>query len=366
MSVSLMKNERGTPVGFRGVVRDVTRRKAMEEALRESEEKYRTILENMGDGYWEIDLEGRFTFFNDALCRMVGISAEELMGLQSTEFTKPEVAERTYAFFNEVYRTGKQASIVDYEFTTPDGNTLIHEMSVSLMRDEKGTPVGFRGVSRDVTARKKAEAEIRTHREHLALINQILRHDLTNDLVVIQSALNLHKISHEKELLEETIGRVKKSLRLIGRMKELESFISAHRDLKAYQIRDVVREVAESYPFLEITVKGKAQVMADDALVSVIDNIIRNAVIHGKADRIEVTIDRSDSVCEVRIADNGSGVADEVKEKIFEEGFVRGDTGNTGLGLHIVTRAMEKYGGHIYVEDNQPRGAAFVLTFRTI
>jgi len=366
MNVSLMRDKEGTPVGFRGISRDVTKRTAMEKALSESEEKHRTILENMEDGYWEVDLRGRFTFFNDALCRMTGLPAEELKGLESLNYTSPEIAKRTATTFNEIYRTGKPANIIDYEFVRADGSRSTHEMSVSLMRDEGGSPIGFRGVSRDITARKQAEEEIQTHREHLALINQILRHDLTNDLVVMQSSLNLYKISHEEELVEETESRVKKSLDLINKMRAFESFISAHKDLKAYKIRDVMNKIATNYPFITVKVKGRAQVMADDSLFSVTDNIVRNAVIHGKADKIAVTIGKENDMCRVRIADNGVGIPDEIKETIFDEGFIHGDTGHTGLGLHIVKKAMEKYGGYVYVEDNEPRGATFILTFKAI
>ncbi|MDO9515665.1 MAG: PAS domain S-box protein [Syntrophales bacterium] len=365
-SVLLVRNDKGEAVGFRGIARDVTRRKEMEGALRESEEKYRTILESMEEGYYEVDLTGRFTFFNNALCRMVGFSREELMGMSNRGYTTPETAKMIFKIFSEVYRTGKPAEIVDHEVIKKDKSRSTHELSVSLMRDEGGTPIGFRGVVRDITRRKQAEEEIRVHREHLALINQILRHDLTNDLIVMQSGLNLYESSHEKELLEETAGRVKKSLELIGRMRELESFISSHKNLKAYKIQDVVNEVARDYPFIDVKIKGKAQVMADDSLFSVVDNIMRNAVIHGKADRIEVTIGWREGMCEVRIADNGSGIPDKIKGTIFEEGFKYGETGHTGLGLHIVKKALEKYGGYVYTEDNGPKGAVFVLMFKTI
>jgi len=367
-SILLMRNDTGDPIGFRGIAHDVSERRAMEKALSASEEKYRTILESMEDGYWEVDLSGRFTFFNDALCRMVELPGDELKGMESLDYANPEIVKGTYAIFREIYRTGKPANIVDYEFTKADGSRATHELSVSLMKDAEGTPVGFRGVSRDVTARKQAEEEIQTHREHLALINQILRHDLTNDLVVMQSSLNLYKISHEEELVEETEARVKKSLDLIDKMRALESFISSHKDLKAYKLRDIMDEIAGNYPFITIKVKGRGrvQVMADDSLFSVTDNIVRNAVIHGKADRIEVTIEKENDMCRVRIADNGVGIPDEIKETIFEEGFIHGDTGHTGLGLHIVRKAMEKYGGYVYVEDNKPKGTAFVLAFKAI
>ncbi|MCK4535331.1 MAG: HAMP domain-containing histidine kinase, partial [Syntrophobacterales bacterium] len=237
-----------------------------------------------------------------------------------------------------------------------------------------GYPVSHEGgkvasaieIAHDITTIKQAEAEIKSHQEHITLINQILRHDLTNDLVVIQSAISLYKNSPEEELLEEISSHAKKSAELIKRMGALETFISTHRKLKVCDIRDVIDETIKSYAFVDFAIKGKARVMADESLSSVIDNIVRNAVIHGKADRITITTGKKREMCEVRIADNGSGIPDDIKERIFEEGFTHGDTSHTGLGLHIVKKAMESYGGYAYVEDNEPKGAVFVMRFRMV
>ena len=366
LNVTSLLDTTGKTTGRIGIARDITERKRAEEALKNSEERFRTIIEGMEDGYYEVDLTGGFTFFNQAMCTLANVPAEELMGMNDLEYTDPETAKKIYKTFNEVYRTGKSADVGDYQIIRKDGSRRTLEFNVSLMRDKAGAPVGFRGIARDVTKRKANEENLREHREHLALINQILRHDLTNDLVVMQSALNLYNKSPAEELLEEISSRTKKSIELIHRMRALESFISLHKDLKAYNIRDVINEVAGNYSFIDIKIKGKARVVADDSLFSVIDNIMRNAVIHGKADRIEATIRKKNDMFEVRIADNGSGIAAEIKETIFEEGFMHGDTGHTGLGLHIVKKAMEKYGGYVYAEDNEPRGAAFVLMFKAL
>ena len=329
-------------------------------------ESDRRIIEEIDDGYWEVDLSGRLTFFNNALSRMTGIPAEELKGMDYRACTSPETARKLLTIFKEVYRTGTSASLVDVGIVKKDGAGATLELSVSLMRDTAGKPVGFRGVSRDITPRKKAEEEIHAYREHLALINQILRHDLTNDLLVTQKALELYGRSPEEDLLREASERVRKSMALIGRMRELESFIALHKELKACEIGTVVREVAEGYPFLDFAITGKALVMADSSLFSVIDNIVRNAVIHGRADTFEVRINRRADMCEVLIADNGSGIPDGVRERIFDEGFIYGETGHTGLGLHIVKRIMETYGGHVHVRKNEPTGAIFTLIFKRV
>ncbi len=359
-------------VRFRGetcfliVATVVTSLKEAQKALSRSEEKYRTILESIEDGYWEVDVAGRFTFFNDAVHRMVGYSREELSGMSNRDYTDPKTARRIYTIFNEVYRTGKPANIVDYEVIKKDKSTAAHEMSVSLMRDKEGNPVGFRGVSRDITPRKRAEEEIRAHREHLALINQILSHDLMNDLLAVHGSLTLYDQSPEKDLLKDASDRVKKSMDLISRMRELEDFIAFHKELKVYQLRDVVNRVAGGYPSLTFVIKGKARVMADDTLFPLMNNIVHNAVVHGNADRVEIGIRREGNLCEVHIADNGLGVADDIKKAIFDKGFMHGTSGHTGLGLNIVKKAMERYGGYVSLGDNKPHGAVFTLTFRMV
>ena len=89
---------------------------------------------------------------------------------------------------------------------------------------------------------------------------------------------------------------------------------------------------------VQIWIEGDGVVLADEALISVFDNIIRNATIHGKADKIRIKIENKDELCEIRIADNGSGIPEEIKNEIFDEGFSYGDNRGSGLGLYIVRK----------------------------
>ncbi|MGD8982558.1 MAG: PAS domain S-box protein [Desulfobacteraceae bacterium] len=165
LSISLMRDSEGHGIGFRGIVRDMTDRMQAEGALRQSEEKYRNILESIAEGYFEVDLSGNMAFFNDSLCRVTGYSREELMGKNNREYTTPETAKKMFRVFNEIYRTGKPASIRDYEIILKNGDRKVLELSASLVRDPSGEPVGFRGLVRDVTARKRAEKDLRESEE---------------------------------------------------------------------------------------------------------------------------------------------------------------------------------------------------------
>ena len=145
--------------------REIKERLRAEEELQQGEERYRSILENIEEGYFEVDLAGNFTYFNESLCKIAGYEPNEMMSMNNREYTTTETAKEMYQVFNEIYRTGKPATIVDYEIFRKDGTPRILEMSASLMRDSAGQPIGFRGVSRDVTNRKKAEEALRESEE---------------------------------------------------------------------------------------------------------------------------------------------------------------------------------------------------------
>lgn len=158
-------------------VMDITDRKRAEEQLRENEERYRTILESIEDGYWEVDLKGSYTFCNDALCNLTGFPREELLAKDRFRYTDPETAKKTYKIFNEIYRTGILADVHEYQFTKKDGSRAIHELSVSLRRDAEGNPIGFRGISRDVTERRAMEkALVESERRYRMIVENM--HDV--------------------------------------------------------------------------------------------------------------------------------------------------------------------------------------------
>jgi diguanylate cyclase (GGDEF)-like protein/PAS domain S-box-containing protein len=171
-SVSLRKDSSGEPIGFRGVARDITDRQQAEEALRQSEEKYRTILESIEEGYYEVDLAGNFTFFNDSMYRSLGYSKEELMGMNDRQYTDRENAKRLFQAFSQVYRTGKPGKGFDYEVIRKDGTHRYVEGSILLRKDSSGNPIGFRGIVRDITERKRFEKILQQERETFLSILQ--------------------------------------------------------------------------------------------------------------------------------------------------------------------------------------------------
>jgi PAS domain S-box-containing protein len=172
----LVRDAGGNPLEIVGYWIDVTKRKEAEERLRESEEKYRSILENMEEGYYEVDIAGNFTFFNNSMCKILGYSRNELMGMNNRQIMDQKNAKKTYETFNRVYTSKKFDKGTDWKIIRKDGTIRTVEVSISLMKDKEGLPMGFRGVARDITEEKLAEK---------ALQEQAMRND-----VILKTAMD--------------------------------------------------------------------------------------------------------------------------------------------------------------------------------
>lgn len=196
-SVFPLRNEKGAVVGFRGIGRDVTERMQMEEALRRSEARYRAILEEIEEGYYEVDLSGNFTFVNDAACRQFGYSRQELMGMNYRIYVPKEDVKNVYRAWNKVYRTGEALKSFLFASIRKDGVQIFLENSISPLRNKEGKIIGFRSISRDITERKKFEqklAEMATHDALTGLPNRIV----LSDRLMIGAALarrNGHRLA---------------------------------------------------------------------------------------------------------------------------------------------------------------------------
>ena len=155
------------------VVRVVIKMADSETALLENREKYLSILDNIEDGYYEVDLKGSFTFFNGSLSRLLGYSPAAMAGLNYREYMSSENAQKVYQTFNQVYKTGVPAKGFAWEIFKVDGTRVHLDASVTLMKDAIGSPIGFRGIVRDMTQRKKSENALR---ESEARYRQLLNH----------------------------------------------------------------------------------------------------------------------------------------------------------------------------------------------
>jgi PAS domain S-box-containing protein/putative nucleotidyltransferase with HDIG domain len=148
-------------------IRDITERKQAEDALRENEEKYRTILEDMDDVYFEVDIKGNITFVNPSSCRMSGYSEEELLGMPFKKISAPDGIEMVKQYFGEIFLRDKTGKPFLWSLVKKNGEQGFFELVASLIRDKQGKPIGFRGIGRDVTERKQAEAKLQQTLENL-------------------------------------------------------------------------------------------------------------------------------------------------------------------------------------------------------
>lgn len=149
---------------------DLSEKRALRKALQENEERYRNILGVIEEGYFEVDLAGNLTFFNEPLCRIIGYPKEELLGCNNRQYTTPETAKEMYRVFNKVFCTGRPAKGTDYEIIRKDGSPCFLAISASLIRDLEGTPKGFCGMAWDITDRRLAEEALKKSEERYRLL----------------------------------------------------------------------------------------------------------------------------------------------------------------------------------------------------
>ncbi|HON58550.1 MAG TPA: EAL domain-containing protein [Smithella sp.] len=225
-----------------GSFMDITERKRMEDELRQSEEKYRSILESIQEGYFEVDLAGNFTFFNDSMCRIADCPKEELLGANYKQFSSEEMSRKVFNAFHKVYKTGQPTEGFDWQIIQRDGSNRYIEASVLLKKNAEGKPIGFKGIIRDITERKRIEEKLNylaTHDSLTGLPNrtmfsQLLSHSIQSahrhkkQLAVLFIDLDRFKtindsLGHEAgdELLKEMAARFKNTLRtadIVSRM----------------------------------------------------------------------------------------------------------------------------------------------------
>lgn len=179
-SIDLLRDSNGDIIGFRALIRDITERKRLEEELRRSEEKYRTILREIEDAYYETDLEGNFTFVNRAFARDLRYSEEELIGMHFRQVVPAEDVTDVYNHFNQTFRTGESSRGFSHRILCKDGAIGYVEASISLIRNPQGKVIGFRAINRDITEHRKLEqklVEMATHDYLTGLPNRMLLSD---------------------------------------------------------------------------------------------------------------------------------------------------------------------------------------------
>ena len=146
--------------------------KENEAGLSLDKNRFQTIFNSMQEIFFELDLKGDLINFNPALCKLSGYTPEELVGKNNREYVSPETAKRMYRIYNEIFTTGKPAVITDYQIFAKDGPARHLEISAYLIKDEEGTPLGFRGVGRDVTEKIQAAEKLRQSEDRVKKLSE--------------------------------------------------------------------------------------------------------------------------------------------------------------------------------------------------
>lgn len=316
--------------------------------LKESEEKYRLVLTNLGEGVVILDNTKKFIYANKAAEKIFACSLDVLEKKNLNDF-KLETDEKEDNF-NLITIRNNAGNIKHLFFTE------------TKRFDENGKEMGTFAIFRDITERRKLEQERDENRDRIKLLNKILRHDLTNDFSVINSGLRLYQHSKDESMLEEIKKRVQKGLKTIKMIRKQESFLNRHRELTEVNLSEIVDDLKYQFPQVNIHLQKECSVFADDILYSVFENLTSNSIIHGKSKNIKIDCQTEGEFWKISFADDGKGIPDMIKDKIFDDGFIYGETGHTGIGLNIVKKTIERYEGKIYVKDNIPAGTIFEIT----
>ncbi|WP_248895369.1 PAS domain-containing protein [Haloplanus halobius] len=328
------------------------------------------------------DLEDNPVIYaNAAFERITGYPVGDIVGrncrfLQGADSDPETVAKMRHAIDN------REPVTVEVRNYRKNGEQFWNEVTIAPLYDADGEPTHFVGFQRDVTDRKEAETALQTERDRLAVLNQIVRHDIRNDMSVALgwgneladslgpgSADILERImtaaTHTKELTEAVgdlaaiLGTVDPELEPIRLDTVLEKEIARMRSDFDYRSQSISVH-ADDLP--------EVRVLATPILSSVFGNLLDNAVFHNDKAAIEIDVDiavDAESVV-VRIADNGPGVPDVHKREVFGRGEKGLESPGSGLGLYLVDNLVRTYGGTVWIEDNDPEGAVFCVELQRL
>ena len=364
----ILKN--GEVVGVQAIMRDITQRKRTEEALRESEEKYRTLIDSALDSIFLHDLDGNILEANMAAAKRLGYTKEELLNMRIQDII-PEDRRRKYP---EVVKEllEKKSIFFESEHLRRDGTTYPVEVSARLM-EFRGRKVVL-AISRDVSQRKQMERQIIIS-EKLASLGVLaagIAHELNNPLnniyllaQLIREDLRSGKVKEED--VKMILQQVQRASNIIRGLLEFsrEGFVN-------FEEVDVNSAIEEMLDFLGDIIKrhrvrivkkleAVPKVAGDKTMLQqVLVNLITNACqAMPKGGEIRITTRKSDGRVEIEISDTGVGIKKEHLSRIFDPFFTTKERNGTGLGLAVSHSIIKRHGGEITVESELGRGSTF-------
>ena len=329
---------RSFPKGNRvyAAARDITGRKQIEGALRDSEEKYRSIIDQMQDLFYRTDTGGKITMLSPSAARISGYPLDELIGKDVTQvYADPKDRERLL----EALRENGSVDSFPLVLKIQDGSTRLVTTSSHFYRDVNGNIAGVEGVIHDMTERKRAEDALRMANKKLNLLSSITRHDIRNQLMALNAFLELSEqaINNPAELAEF----LKRNQKIAETISRQISFTKDYEDFgvraPAWQsISGVIDRAVSGLPLKNVRFVNDTtgiEIFADPLVEKVFYNLIDNALRYGGERMTTIHISsREEGGSLVLVAsDDGIGIDARDKRVIFDKGFGK----NTGLGLYL-------------------------------
>ena len=370
-------------------------RKQAESALRESEARFRLIVENAPVGYFELDLQGGFVFFNDAACRILGVPAGEVGGMHHRDIVGEASRDKIDAAFAQVLETGDTARSIDWVLIRKDAARRFVESSISLLKDLKGRPAGFSVFLRDVTERQRsealrqatlaAEAASRSKGEFLASMSHEIRTPLNAVIGLVDLMLASDLRPDQREDLDVVRSSAYALLSIINNVLDFSKIEAGRLELDPAAF-GLEQFLDESLKIMAMKAHSKGIELAcrlapevPDRLVGdltrfrqVLLNLVDNAIKFTARGEVIVSVTRralteTEVTLQVTVADTGIGIAPDMQRRIFKA-YDQGDPsvsrryGGTGLGLAVSAQLVRLMGGRIGVKSVPGQGSAFGFT----
>lgn len=377
-SVTASLPEEEDPSFYYGTFQDMAAQKRPEkQQLAAEQNRFRAITNAIPDVAIVYDRQGNY--------REVLTGQEKLLADDVSELKKRNV--------REVLDSDAAEIIIDGIETSLDTDSVqITEYSVDLDGDQtwfEGRIAPLPGKERDeavvlarnITERKEYQRQIEQQRDDLDTLNQMLRHDIRNDLQLVTSYAELlagecetldEKVEQDVQQYIETIqDRASHSIELTTTAREMAAtMLTDDEGLESMDLHRIleteVEEVQAAFPESTVTIESSIQstkVYANNMLGSVFRNLLKNGIQHNNSEvpQVGVSVTESGTDVVVRVADNGPGIPEERKETIFGKGEKGLDSEGSGIGLYLVQRLVKMYGGSVWIEDNDPDGSVFVV-----
>lgn len=353
-------DEAGTVLGVLGLSHDISDRKTAEEALRESETKYRMLVENSHDIIYTIRADGILTFASPSWTRFLGHDVRDVEGKPFQQFVHPADIPACEEFLARAAATRERSSEIEYRVFHADGSIRIHTTSLTPVFDQTGTLVAFVGDSRDITDLKQTQNAIRESNRKLNLLSSITRHDVANQLTVVQGYTQLAALRKPDPVTADFLAKIATAVDLIQHQIE---FTRTYQDLGLQEpawcpVGDVIRNVKPDELDLDCTCNA-CEIFADPMIGKVFYNLFDNAVRYGKTvTRVTVRCERAGDELVITFEDNGIGIPLNEKSRIFEKGFGQ----HTGFGLFLAREILAITGISIHETGSHGKGARFEIT----